>query len=160
LPLRIDQYRCYRAVVGRTRRQRTDRLNFTRESYTREGLIQNRYKAPGGYYYKTRPGHATQSQRWQQLQDKNDTPKQQQQQQQQSSRLVTATVGGPDHCCKSSSARKFYSSSMSDCSSKSWWSRRFTRSSEGAGMRGRSSVLLYKEGSAVYGKSIKHVCFF
>jgi hypothetical protein len=25
---RIDQYRCYRAV-GRTRRQRTDRLNFT-----------------------------------------------------------------------------------------------------------------------------------
>jgi hypothetical protein len=73
VPLRIDQYRCYRAV-GRTRRQRTDRLNFTRESYTREGLIQNRCKAPGGYYYKTRPGHATQSQRWQQLQDKNDTP--------------------------------------------------------------------------------------
>jgi hypothetical protein len=63
---------------------------------------------------------------------------------------VTATVGGPDHCCKSSSARKFYSSSMRRLAATPGGAAASKERLWGAGMRVGSSVLLYKEGSAVW----------
>jgi hypothetical protein len=133
VPLRIDQYRCYRAV-GRTRRQRTDRLNFTRESHprridskpmqgTRRLLLQD----------KTRPRHPIQRCRY--------SCKMNRQQQQQSSRLVATR--GPDHCCRVARRESSTSSMRATRSSKLWWTPLPLEPPLRVPVG--SSVLLYKE---------------